>query len=384
MNLIAKSDFAVQPITTEAGLFRLAEDWNRLSETSEDPNVFMTFDWFRAWNQCFTQEDRGGRRPNVLVVKQHGDIVGILPLIYRRASRFGVGVRKLEFVGSEGDYNDFVLGNDPPGQIDAIVDFLAQTQDQWDLIELRDLRDTGNTLTLVEAALSRRGLVYRLLPERMKCPYLPIDAPSSEIVSRLSRSPGRKMDGLHTFRKKLHRLERLSAEGLRIRIIENPFGEPGLVKKLIALESQKHVDGKLSQPFIAKYPEVFQSLFDTLGPRGWFRIGLMELGDRPIGSRLVFRCGRKLWDFLTAYDHTFSRLSPGTMLVSALVDYGFSRGYDEFDFMRGEESYKMQWTSKLRQSHRLMIWSRRWASRARAFVYLDLKPAVYSLMGKGE
>lgn len=384
MNLIAKSDFTVEPVTTEEGILRLAGDWNRLSETSNDPNVFMTFDWFRAWNQRLTQEDRGGRRPHVLVVKKEGAIVGIVPLIYRTASRFGVGVRKLQFVGSEGDYNDFVLGNDPLAQIDAIVDFLAQTRDQWDLIELGDLRDTGNTLALVEAALSRRGLVYRLLPERMKCPYLPIDAPSSEMVSRLSRSPGREMDGLHTFRKKLRRLEKLRSEGLRVRIIENPSGEPGLVKKLIALESQKHVDGKLSEPFIARYPEVFQSLFDTLGPRGWFRIGLMELGERPIGSRLVFRCGRKLWDFLTAYDHSFSRLSPGTMLVSALVDYGFLQGCDEFDFMRGEESYKMQWTRKLHQSHRLLIWSPRWVSRARAFVYWDLKPAVYSLTGKKE
>jgi CelD/BcsL family acetyltransferase involved in cellulose biosynthesis len=110
----------------------------------------------------------------------------------------------------------------------------------------------------------------------------------------------------------------------------------------------------------------------------------MELGERPIGSRLVFLCGNKLWDFLTAYDHSFSRLSPGNMLVAALVDYGFSRGYDEFDFMRGEESYKLLWTSKSRQSHRLWIWRRRWTSRARAFVYLDLKPAVYSLLGKKE
>jgi CelD/BcsL family acetyltransferase involved in cellulose biosynthesis len=376
--------YSVEAVTTEEGLLKLQDDWNRLSATAEHPNVFTTFDWFRAWNQCFTQKDRSGRQPHVLVVKKDGGIAGILPLISRTASRFAVTVRKLEFVGSEGDYNDLVLGNDPPGQIDAVVDFLTRTQDQWDLIELKDLRDTGNSMALVEGALSRARLVYRLLPEEEKCPYLPIDAPSSVIVSRLSQSKSRRMDGLHTLRKKQHRLERLSAAGLRVRIIENPFGEPGLVEKLIALERQKRVHGKLSPPFIANYPQVFQSLFDTLGPHGWFCIGLMEMGERPIGSRLVFRCGKKLWDFLTAYDHTFSRLSPGTMLVSALVDYGFSHGFDEFDFMRGVESYKMQWTTQLHQSHRLLIWSRRWASRARAFVYLDLKPAVYSLVGKGE
>jgi CelD/BcsL family acetyltransferase involved in cellulose biosynthesis len=320
----------------------------------------------------------------VLVLKKDGGIAGLSPLINRTASRFGMAVRKLEFVGREGDYNDLVLGNDPAGQINALVDYLAQTRRQWDLLELSDLRDTGNTLAIIGGALSRAGLIYRLLPEKEKCPYVPIDAPTSIIVRRLSQSKGRRTDGLHTLRKKQHRLERLSAEGLRVRIIEDPSGESGLLQKLIALEAQKRVRGELSPPFIANYPEVFQSLFDTLGPRGWFCIGLMELGERPIGSRLVFRCGKKLWDFLTAYDHTFSRLSPGTMLVSALIDYGFSHGFDEFDFMRGEESYKMQWTTQMHQSHRLLIWSPGWVSRARAFIYLDLKPAVYSLMGKGE
>jgi CelD/BcsL family acetyltransferase involved in cellulose biosynthesis len=283
----------------------------------------------------------------------------------------------MEFVGTQADYNDFVLGNDPAGQSEAIVDFLAQTQDQWDLIDLRDLHETGSTIALIEKALSHAGLIYRILPEE-RCPYLPIDAPSSVIVSRLSRS------ARHTLQNQQRRLERMRAEGLRVRTIENPQEEPGLLEKLIALESQKHVHGELSQPFIAAYPEVFQSLFDTLGPRGWIYVALMELGDRAVAWQLGFRCGKRLWDYNKAYDHTFSRLSPGTMLIPAILDYGFSHGYQEFDFLRGEESYKMRWSTGFHQTYRLLVWGRRWTSRARALIYLDLKTAVYRLLGKGE
>jgi CelD/BcsL family acetyltransferase involved in cellulose biosynthesis len=379
----ATPPYSVEPITTDEGLSNLKDDWNRLSKTAAFPNVFMTFDWFRAWNQRFTQEDRRGRRRlNVLVLKKAGAVAGIMPIIHRTASRFGLVARKLEFVGTAADYSDFVLGNDPSGQIDAIMDFLTQTQDQWDLVDLRDLRETGNSRSLVESALSRTGLIYRILREEERCPCLLIDAPWSEMVSRRSRSTRRMMDGLHTLRKKQHRLERMSTDGLRIRIIENPHEEPGLLQKLIALESQKHVHGELSQSFIAKYPQVFQSLFDTLGPHGWLYIAVMELGERPLAWRLVFRCGKKLWDFLTAYDQTFSRLSPGMMLVSALIDYGFSHGYNEFDFLRGEESYKMRWATSFHQTYRLLIWSRRWTSRARAFIYLNLKTTVYRLFGR--
>lgn len=377
----ATARFSIHVAATEEELSNLEKDWNRLSESAESPNVFATLDWFRAWNRRRSREERNLRRPNVLVVKKNGAVAGISPLIYREASRLGMAVRKMEFVGREADYNDLVLGDDAAGLSLAIAEFLVRTQDHWDLIDLRDLREAGGTIGLIKNALTNAGLIYRSLPEEERCPYLLIDAPSSVIVSRRSHSTRRMADGLHTLRKKQHRLERMSAEGLRVRVIENPQDEQGLLQKLIALENQKHVHGKLSQPFISLYPGVFQSLFDGLGPRGWVYVALMEMGDQPVGWRLGFRCGKKLWDYLTAYDHAYSRLSPGTMLVNAVLDYGFSHGYNEHDFLRGEESYKMQWSTGFHQTHRLMIWNPRWISRARAFVYLDLKPGVYRIFG---
>jgi CelD/BcsL family acetyltransferase involved in cellulose biosynthesis len=375
----ANQRYSVEPITSAEELSRLQEDWNRLSEASEDPNVFMTFDWSRAWNQRDTQEDRNGRRRlNVLVLRKDGAIAGISPLVRRKVSRWGFGVRKVEFLGTEGDYNDLALGSDLAGLSRAIVDFLAETQDQWDLVDLRDLRATGNTLALIEDALSHTKLRYRIVPEKGRYPYLLIDAPWSVMVGRLSPS------ARHTLRKKQRRLERMRADGLRVRIIENPHEEPGLLQKLMALEGQKRVDGELSQPFIAAYPEVFQSLFDTLALRGWVYIALMEIGDRPVAWRLGFRCGKRLWDYSTAYDHSFARFSPGTMLVPAVLDYGYLHGYCEHDFLRGEEAYKMRWATGFHQNYRLLIWGRRWTSRARAWVYLDLKTAVNRLAGKGE
>jgi CelD/BcsL family acetyltransferase involved in cellulose biosynthesis len=164
----------------------------------------------------------------------------------------------------------------------------------------------------------------------------------------------------------------MNPQGLRVRIIENPQDEPRLLEKLIALDRQKGVHGGLPQPFIAKYPEVFQSLFDTLGPGGWVYVALMELGDRPLAWLMVFRSGKRLWGYQRAFDPSFSQLSSGTMLDVALIDYGFSHGYNEYDFLRGEESYKMRWTTGFHQTYRLLVRRRRWTSRARALIYLDL------------
>jgi CelD/BcsL family acetyltransferase involved in cellulose biosynthesis len=372
----AKAPYSVEPVTTEEGLSNHEPDWNRLSESAPSPNVFMTFDWFRAWNQRLTQEDRSGRRNlSVLVLRQDGTVAGISPLIHRTTSRFGYAVRKLEFVGGHADYNDFVLGNDLAGQSKAIADFLTQTQDQWDMVDLRDLRGTGNTLALIEGALSHTELLCRILPEKERCPYLPIDADSATTIKRLSG---------HARRTLCKRMERARAQGLRVRIIENPHEELGLVDKLIAVEHQKFLHGKLSRPFIGRYREVFQSLFETLGRRGWVYVALMELGDRAVAWQLGFRCGKTLWDYNKAYDHAFAQLAPGTILIPAVFDYGFSHGYQEYDFLRGEEPYKIVWSTGFHERFRLVIRSQHWTSRARAFVYLDLKTAAYRLFGKNE
>jgi CelD/BcsL family acetyltransferase involved in cellulose biosynthesis len=156
-------------------------------------------------------------------------------------------------------------------------------------------------------------------------------------------------------------------------MVENPQAECGLLERLIAVEAQKHVGGKPSIPILGQYPEVFQALFDTLGPSGWITLGLVEQEQRLVAWRLFFRCGDRLWDYLTAYQHTFSSLSPGNLLICAAIDYGFANGLCEFDFLRGEESYKRRWTSQVRQNYRLLIWNRRWKSRLCASAYLKLR-----------
>jgi CelD/BcsL family acetyltransferase involved in cellulose biosynthesis len=372
--LAARPHDALEFVTVPDALSGLRAVWNTLSETAESPNVFMTFDWFDAWNRRIAADDQTGRRQlHVVILKKRGAIAGISPLIQRTASLLGFSVRKVEFLESPADYNDLVVGPDQAGQCGAVLEALRQGEAQWDLVDLRNLRDTGGVMPAIKAALSKTNFAHRIVREA-RCPYVPIDADWSGTVSRLSRSTRR------TIRNQQHRLERLRSEGLRVRIIDRPRDEPALLDKLIALEREKRVRGRRVPPFVARYRDVFQSLFDTLGPRGWIYVALMELGERPLAWQLGFRCGDKLWDFSTAYDRSFARLSPGTMLVPAVLDYGYSHQCTEYDFLRGEERYKLTWSAGAHDTFRVLIWSRRWASRARAFVYLDAKETVRGLI----
>ncbi len=356
---MSKSIYAIEPITSEDEVARLKEDWDHLSRDSDLPNVFTTYDWFQAWYKRFAHEKESRWRPNVLVLKKNGIITGISPLVYTISSRIGVRLRRLQFASRnhEWDYNDLVLGDDTGAQTEAVIGYLSQSVQDWELIDLRDLRDTGSTIAEIKRALVRFNLRFHLTPEVERSPFMAITGPWSNTMTQHSR-----------FTRRVHRrFAELASEGYRVRIVENPEREPDLLGRMIALESQKRVGGKLSIPFLGAHQDVFQRVFETLGSQGWITVVLLEWNNRIFAWSLIYRCGKKLWGYVTAYDHDFSKISPGTVLLSAVIDYGFQHGFDEFDFMNGEEAYKARWTSASRQTYRLMIWNRRWKSRLIAY-----------------
>ena len=128
----------------------------------------------------------------------------------------------------------------------------------------------------------------------------------------------------------------------------------------------------MTPSFIAAYPEVFRALMDDLGTKGLLYVGLLESGDRPVAFQFGFRCGNKLWDYAKAYDRSFARFAPGTLLLTAVLEFGVNQGYSEYDFLRGEDTYKTVWSTGNHRRVRYLIWNRSLMSRLGAFAYFKL------------
>lgn len=290
-------------------------------------------------------------------------MVGILPLVRRVASRM-IRVRILEFVTIHSDYNDFVLGEDSRELSKVAAEYLALSSKEWDLLQLRDLRCAE--AEFLEGALGQSDLPYFVIPEEERCPFFAINGDSAATLKRL---PG---DIRRTLR---NRSVRASKQGLTTRIIENPNIEPGLLEKLIALDRKKSLR-RLSEPFVGSFPDAFQALFDELGPGGWLYVALLERDETALAFQIGFRSGNKLWDYTKAYDDSVAQLGPGTLLLQAILDYGAANGFREYDFLRGEEPYKLIWSTELRSRFRFLIWNRRRISRLKKFIYHDMKIAL--------
>ncbi|HWA95906.1 MAG TPA: GNAT family N-acetyltransferase [Terracidiphilus sp.] len=368
-----KADHEISLVTREEDVLHLREEWDRLSTNSAHPNVFTTFDWFRAWYLRVAKARRSERKkPFVVVIRENGAVTGIAPLVHTTAFRKGLFVRQLSFAAREWDYNDLIAGDENSGRTEAVLGHLIRNQQQWDVVDLRDLRDVGNSLVHIGNALNDAGLEFRFLPEEERCPFMPIQGPWENYLSQLS-GPSR-----HRLRKRQSKLLRTLGDEVRLRAVDKPHLEDGLLERMIALEKQKRSGGLLSVPVLGRHADVFESIWKTLGPKGWLCVTLMEWRNQLLAWQLLFLCGKKIWGYLTAYNHDFAELSPGSSLIPIAIDYGAAHGFTEFDFLSGEEPYKMRWTEGFHRTFRLIVWNKAWSSRFRASVCLGLRPDAIS------
>jgi CelD/BcsL family acetyltransferase involved in cellulose biosynthesis len=244
----------------------------------------------------------------------------------------------------------------------AIADHLALDADHWDVINLINLY-RKDEISRFQNALLNCSLPFQLAPELEGSPYLVLETGSPAIMRRISAQGRRKL------RKEI---EAAALAGMKVRIIENPENENGLINKLADLEQKKSRFLKV-EPFISRYPKEFQSIVNTMGPRSLLYIALLEQEETPIAFQLGFRCGSKLWGYVGAYDPSFARSSPGKLLLPHIWDYGCSHGYDEFDFLSGEEPYKMRWSTGCREKFRMRIWNRHYISRFDKWLYENVR-----------
>jgi CelD/BcsL family acetyltransferase involved in cellulose biosynthesis len=103
---------------------------------------------------------------------------------------------------------------------------------------------------------------------------------------------------------------------------------------------------KRSEPM----PGFIEELARLCAKRGWLRIGVVWLDERPIASQLWVTQAGCARIYKLAYDEEFKRLAPGTVLTAALMQHAIETDQvEEIDFLVGDEPFKKQWMTHRRE-----------------------------------
>jgi CelD/BcsL family acetyltransferase involved in cellulose biosynthesis len=347
-----------------------ADAWNALVDASTYPNVFRRWEWQNLWWKWFGN----GCQPYVLGLSQGAELVGIVPL-YAGPSRFGK--RRLTWIGAGGptfpEYLGPIVRQDcGAAAIEAIAEHFRRADRTWDSLWLPDVPPDD---LLTRALMDDLGRIFWTIrvPGDV-CPMFDLPESSDLLMNRLShhgrqREKGRLRKARKNFRVELHTVERPDE-------LETAF--PTLVEMH---RSSRALHGQQSPFDDRTYAAFHREIIRTLLPQGLARLYLLLFDDKPVAFQYGYVYGGKYYVFQVGFDSEAADYSPGAVLLQLVVDDLIRQGLREFDFLRGEESYKNYYATGQRRTQTALICRR--AAPVYAYEWVRSR-IIYPLRGRAK
>jgi CelD/BcsL family acetyltransferase involved in cellulose biosynthesis len=145
--------------------------------------------------------------------------------------------------------------------------------------------------------------------------------------------------------------KRLAAEDNgRLEIIR---GEADVERGIAAYEAVYGASWKVPEPYV----EFIPGLIRLCARRGWLRLGVAWIGDKPIAAQLWIVNAGRAHIYKVAYDEAFKAMAPGTLVTALLLEEVIDRDkVTEVDYLIGDDAYKKTWMSHRRERFGLIAY----------------------------
>ena len=354
----------VEKIDDFASFLSLKAYWNALLEKSGSDNIFLTFDWLTNWWEVFGEEKE---LCLLLIRDEEGEIVGIAPLmISRRLPFLGRRLREVEFIGSgKCDYHDLIVVSRRNETVNRIFDFFSNEYHSWDWIRLRNVPESSpNFGSLLEV----KG--YKKVKQVVElCLYIRMASNWESYFQMRGKNLRRDI------KKKRRRLNKIG----KISFAASGNVSEAPVNQLKQIHEKKfRSTGEKTTFFYGKEMDFFERIYKTFQANGWSKIFLLKVDGRIIGYRYGFIYGQKYYDWVTSFDPEFFEYSPGKILVGEVIKFTMNENISEFDFLRGDEQYKLKWADLSRANYELAYFRDDILGLALDFYFGRMRPLLKS------
>ena len=322
-------------------LTRLRAEWQAMFCASGAP-PFLSWEWLSTWHKWFG----GQKHPFLLCARDSGNLIALLPLCAekRQSSRFSPGLKRMSFMGESYGASDYLDILALPGfkqkSADIFIDYLALPR-SFDLLELEGMAADSPTLQSLTRRFANDGRFrYRIIPQYI-CPRMSLDARWEDLLERSRRSD--------YFKRCMRRLNKVAS--FEFRVITEVNEIPAAYERLLSL----HVGRWVSRGGSAAVRTAEQKgfTFDVaaeLARAGMTRFEEIWLEGECRASLFGFESGDCYYFFLSGFDQAWSKYSLGFTLLWLSIREASWRGLKMYDFLRGDENYKYDWSDNPRMT----------------------------------
>lgn len=343
----------------------LREKWNNTLKKSRDDNIFLTWEWLSTWWKHYGKD----RELMILLAEDKNEIVAVAPFMYSVYKLLEFKLRKIEFMGTcHTDYCNFILAKRKAESLELFLKYLSNLT--WDCLELKEIPESAESILFMRK-ISQKAHIPQ---ERVcgKCPYINLPASWETFFKELSGNMRRNL------RRRMKRLrEKYKVEFTRQADIESL---QEAMRTFVYLHEKRWKSKGLSGSF-GEDPKFCDFLLDVskcFAERNWLNLSFLTINDKPISSALCFEYNKTLYYYHPGFDPAYSKFSVGNLLIMHLIEDSIRKGITKFDFLKGAESYKYDWTALSRNN----IEVRYIRNRLFSFIYDRIKRSNNPLLQK--
>lgn len=357
--MTGEQKFSIRVISQKEEFYGLREEWNHLADRTQ-ATVFQTHEWQYCWWDRFGQECE----LHIITFRNNGLLVAVFPFFIDCSRIFGLSFCKtLKLIGSIisnlqggalplnmsfGGYLDALI--DPDYYEESATTFTHIINDNnlpCDHILLDELPPESLLLKMITIDAENSGN-YITQEEASACYQIELTESWEEYLGTLSK----------TTRKKARRglREVTEKKTFYVRRAANTVEFEQILQRLIELHQQRW--NKMGEPGIFAdnrvkefYMEVCMLLFKT----GKAVINYCISGDDVFAVELEFRYNGVIYAVQGSFNENsvFSKYSPSKVLFYSSIKEGLKKGYQLYDWLRGQEKYKSSLSNKVLRNKRI-------------------------------
>jgi CelD/BcsL family acetyltransferase involved in cellulose biosynthesis len=324
----------VTPLTLEvvrefAHLEQIKQEWSRFTAGLERATPFQLPEWQLTWWRHF-----GAGRLHVMLFRSLDTLVALVPCYQTEVQ----GRPSLKLIGS--GIASYLEPPIAPHQRSEVMNLLKGhllANQTWQTCEWRDLASSS---PLTGLQLGDR-YDFKIMPDS-EWSQLPIQGTFEQYWHDRSFSLRRNF------------LKYLDTAGLgdRPRFEVVLQADPEFVNAIIRLH------GEQASAFAAAKdgPAAFLvELTRVLDHADMLRLFGLRYNRKLVAAMLAFAHRNTLYCFSAGHDREFEALGCGRLLLFESLRYAFQQGYRGWNFLRGNEPYKLLWGAQLTSNARITI-----------------------------
>jgi CelD/BcsL family acetyltransferase involved in cellulose biosynthesis len=288
--------------------------------------IFQSHAWLSGWIRGIA--DQKDVRMLIGVTWEGSVLVGVMPCAVQR--RFGL--RLLQWAAQfHSDYCDCLFDQAHIDALGTLWQIMSQAGG-FDLINLQQVRPDAQCRPFLEARFGSQEPGER----QVRC--LRIDN-RWQSDHAFFRSLNKKMRNNHTRGKRI-----LSEHGgdVTFEVVEPGRPIDDMLDTIVQWKLAWLRTADPTSPLFGREYPVFRALIDGAWKAGIAKLFLLTCGGKMCAASFNFVHRGELQAYLTAYDRSYERASPGTILIVEYAQWSFDRGLCVVDFLRGDEPFKFR------------------------------------------